>query len=152
MISSHWKAFFAEAAVNGVLISPGVVGLQKLCESLLGQHCEEDHIAHFLTAYNMSITENVAENKFYALLVFLGCDFETSDDEDDENLPKPVKQQKTRSFAVEVKPEQVPDQELAQSSVLQSYYITDYSTPPLFEELTVDEKALVMQAQKQNRV
>ena len=100
----------------------------------------------------MSITENVAENKFYALLVFLGCDFETSDDEDDENLPKPVKQQKTRSFAVEVKPEQVPDQELAQSSVLQSYYITDYSTPPLFEELTVDEKALVMQAQKQNRV
>ena len=81
-----------------------------------------------------------------------GCDFKTTDDGDDKNLGKPMKHQKTKSSDVEVKPEQVCGQELAQLSVLQSYYVTDFSPPPLFAELTEDEKAQVMQAKEEDRV
>ena len=80
------------------------------------------------------------------------CDFKTTDDGDHENLGKPMKHQKTKSSDVEVKPELVCDQELAQLSVLQHYYVTDFATPPLIGELTEDEKAQVMQAKEQDRV
>ena len=117
MASHHVKAVFSQAAVEGILVSPGVSGLQKICEDLEVQECNEDNITAFLTSENMALTANVPEKKFYALLSHLGYEFDSSEEENKEDVLNAIMLQIERKDEVEVKPEQVLHKELIEDAI-----------------------------------
>ena len=72
MPPQQWKDLFQRDAIDGVLVSPGVDGLQKLCEALGGEQCIQKNVTLFLASQKISTTENISENNLYALPAFFG--------------------------------------------------------------------------------
>ena len=86
--------------------------MQKLCEALGGEQCTQKNVTLFLASQKISTTEFFSENNFYALLAFLGCISESSDEEEEENVLEAIMIQKQESYDVEVKPKQVLPKEM----------------------------------------